>query len=118
MRGQFLIHGGFFHAMTERDFTVAKGDEKGRIVAMDVHGKIYSIPRKLSIPVKDVRARLGDEQELQSVDEAKHKIANDMLPLMMCFKNELRAQTGYITVQLYIFIFKIKEIRWHHRKIS
>lgn len=87
--------GGFFHAMQERGFTVAKGDKKGRIVAVDIHGEIYSIPSKLKIPVKDVRARLGDEQNLQSVDEAQAKIANEMLPIMARFRDELKTETQY-----------------------
>ncbi len=84
---------GFIHAMKERGYSVARGDKKGRIVAVDIHGEIYSVPKKLNLKVKDVRARLGDEQNLQSVDTAKQKIANDMLPVMARFKDELKEQT-------------------------
>ncbi len=83
---------GFIHAMKERGYSVARGDKKGRIVAVDIHGEIYSVPKKLGIKIKDVRARLGDEQDLQSVSEAKYKIANNMLPVMARFKAELKEQ--------------------------
>ncbi|MBL4602891.1 MAG: relaxase/mobilization nuclease domain-containing protein [Emcibacteraceae bacterium] len=89
---------GFIHAMEERGYVVAKGDKKGRIVAVDFHGGVYSIPRQLKMlkmTIEHVRARLGDEQELQSVDQAKHKIANDMLPVLKACKDELKTRANH-----------------------
>ena len=80
------------HALQERGYYMARGDKKGRIVAVDIHGEVYSIPRQIGIKVKAVRQRVGDEQDLPNVDEARHKIAHDMLPIIMRFKENLQTQ--------------------------
>jgi len=86
----------FSHALEERGYVLAKGDKQGRIVAVDVQGEVYSIPNQInSIRIKQVRDRIGDEQDLSSVQEAKRKIANNMLPTLERFKIELsRKQEG------------------------
>ena len=82
----------FVHAMRERGYVVARGDRKGRIVAVDVHGEIYSIPRYADVKTKVVRERLGDESALTSVNEAKVQIAGDMLPALERFTDEVDSQ--------------------------
>lgn len=79
----------FVHALNERGYALAKGDRKGRIVAVDTFGEIYSVPKKVGTRIKQVRERVGDEQHLPSIDEAKHKIANGMLPTLESFKASL-----------------------------
>lgn len=79
----------FAHALEERGFTLAKGDKKGRIVAFDIFGEIYSVPKRLGMRVKQVRARVGDELHLPSIDEAKQQIANGMLPRLERFKKQM-----------------------------
>lgn len=82
----------FSHALTERGYVLAKGDKKGRIVAVDTFGEIYAVPKKLGLRVKQVRERVGDEQQLQSVEEAKQQIANGMLQTLERFKKQLKTQ--------------------------
>ena len=80
------------HALQERGYYMARGDRRGSIVAVDIHGEVYSIPRQLGIKVKQVRARIGEEDDLPSVSQARHKIAHDMLPIIMRFKENLQTQ--------------------------
>jgi len=82
----------FSHALQERGYTLARGDRKGRIVAVDIHGEVYSIPRQAGIKVTQVRKRIGDEKALPSVDEAKQQVTNNMLPVLERFKNKLKIQ--------------------------
>ena len=81
----------FHHALAERGYVIARGDRRG-FVAVDVHGEVYSIPRMTNVKTKQVRERLGDQQSLPSVDEAKAQIANDMVPVIKRFKEGLKTQ--------------------------
>jgi len=81
----------FTHAMQERGYKIARGCRRG-FVAVDVHGEVYSIPKQANVKTKLVRQRLGNEETLQSVAEAKDKIAQEMLPKLNDFQNDLEAQ--------------------------
>ena len=67
----------FEHALKERGYWLARGDRRG-FVALDHQGEVYSIPRKAGVKTKAVRERLGDEDKLPSLDEAKASMAHDM----------------------------------------
>lgn len=67
----------FSHALEERGYVLARGDRRG-YVAVDMEGEVYSLPRQIGIKTKDVKARLGKSQDLQSVDDAKRKVAEQM----------------------------------------
>lgn len=81
----------FIHALQERGFMLARGD-RGRFVAVDLHGEVHSLRQKIKIRVKQFRQKLGDEQDLYSVEEARTQIANNMLPVMQRFKDALKEQ--------------------------
>lgn len=81
----------FTHALEERGYTLARGDRRG-FVAVDVQGEIYSIPKKANVKTKQVREKLDDEKGLPSVTDAKHSIANNMLPTLLRFKEDIRAK--------------------------
>ncbi len=80
----------FAHALNERGYTLARGDRKGRIVAVDTFGEIYSVPKKVGTRIKQVRERVGNEQHLPLIDQAKEQIAQDMLPTLTRFKKQLK----------------------------
>jgi len=82
----------FINAMRERGYVVARGDRKGRIVGIDVHGEVYSVPKYADVKIRAVRERLADVDALPNVSEAKEQIAGDMLPALERFKNELDSQ--------------------------
>lgn len=67
----------FTAALKERGYWLAKGDRRGH-VAVDLHGEIHAITRRVGIKTKEVRARLGNEAKLPSIAEQKTVIANTM----------------------------------------
>lgn len=54
-----------------------KGDRRG-IVAVDMHGEVHSVAKRIGVKTKDVRARLGDANKLPSVSQAKQEIARQV----------------------------------------
>lgn len=66
----------FEHALAEYGYFLARGT-KGRFVAVDMEGEVYSIPKQLGIKTKEVRARLcdGDGDDLPSVDQVLAQVA-------------------------------------------
>ena len=64
----------FAHALEEQGFILAKGDRRG-IVAVDHDGEAYAITRWVGVKAKQVRARLGEPDNLPSVTEARSKAA-------------------------------------------
>lgn len=66
----------FEHALAEKGYYLARGD-KGRYVAVDIHGEIYSVPKQLpkGINTKHVRAKLGESEHLPSIDEVRQRLA-------------------------------------------
>ena len=68
----------FKQALKERGYILARGDRRG-FVAIDHNCEIYAINKKwVGLVAKDVRAKLTDNQNLPSVDDAKAQIAHDM----------------------------------------
>lgn len=81
----------FTEALRERGYHLARGDRRG-YVGVDERGEVYSAARMIGIKTKEVRERLGDENVLPSVEEAKDRVANEMLPTLGKFQNELEAK--------------------------
>lgn len=69
---------GLNNALKERGYRLARGDRRG-FVAIDTEGEIFSLPKSLGVKTKAVRERVGSEADLPSVDQAKAKLAQDML---------------------------------------
>ena len=86
----------FVHALEDRGFKLARGD-KGRFVAVDHHGEVYSVPRQTGVKAKAVRERLGSENELPSVNEVQATYAAEMSKTMDRHKADLK-KTGHIEV--------------------
>ncbi|MCG8695283.1 MAG: relaxase/mobilization nuclease domain-containing protein [Minwuiales bacterium] len=85
----------FRHALDERGFRLARGD-KGRFVAVDHHGEVYSIPRMVpNVRTGNVRERLGDENALPSVGEVTAQYAGDMAQAMQRHKADLQ-RAGHV----------------------
>ena len=62
------------HALRERGFFLAQGDRRG-FVALDWRGEVYAISRWVGVKAKVVRARLGNPDDLPTVQETKKRIA-------------------------------------------
>ncbi|MEE4209985.1 MAG: relaxase/mobilization nuclease domain-containing protein [Parvularcula sp.] len=81
----------FQNAIEERGLRLAKGDRRG-FVAVDTDGEVYPIARWAGVKTKAVRDRLGDENDLPSLDEVRKQIAADMLGTTERLKREHHAQ--------------------------
>lgn len=62
----------FEAALKDQGFILARGDRRG-FVAVDGTGKLWSLSRWCGVKAKDMRARLGREEELPSVEDATHR---------------------------------------------
>ena len=81
----------FEHALQERGYWLARGDKRG-YVALDVHGEVHNIAKRVGIKTKDVRERLGDMDALPFVADTKRDIANSMQAKMEEFQREVQAK--------------------------
>ena len=78
----------FDHALKERGYWLARGDRRA-FVAVDRHGEVHSIAKRVGIKTKEVTARLGDMEALPSVADTKAEIARDMQRKMDEFQREV-----------------------------
>jgi hypothetical protein len=60
----------FQHALEDKGYFLARGDRRG-FVALNIKGEVFSVPRMLNMKTKEIRSKLGDPDELRSVDETK-----------------------------------------------
>jgi hypothetical protein len=77
--------------LQSRGFWLAKGDKRGFVV-LDHTGEIHSLPRMLNLKTKEVRARLGDGDDLPSLDATKKTIGERMSSAIRRHVEESRAQ--------------------------
>ena len=82
----------FSHALEERGLYLARGDRRGH-VAVTFEGEVISIPRAIGKKSKDVTGRLGKPSELRSVEDARERIAKDILPKIASHVEKARADT-------------------------
>ncbi|MCV6595096.1 MAG: relaxase/mobilization nuclease domain-containing protein [Silicimonas sp.] len=79
----------FEQALKERGFWLARGDRRG-FVAVDYLGEVYSLSRYTGMKAKELEARLGDRDQLTSVDIVKAEIAKGMSRKLEAFAVEAR----------------------------
>jgi hypothetical protein len=78
----------FSHALQERGYWLARGDQRG-YVAVDRHGEVHNIAKRIGIKTKQVRERIGDIEALSSVADTKIEIARAMRAKMEAFQREI-----------------------------
>ncbi|WP_420331699.1 relaxase/mobilization nuclease domain-containing protein [Oceanicaulis alexandrii] len=76
------------HALAERGYMLAKGDRRGYLV-VDHRGEPYALNKYAGVKTKDVRARIGDADQLPTLEEANARIAEGMIPAMDRMKAEI-----------------------------
>lgn len=64
----------FQTALVDHGFALAKGDKRG-FVLVDQQGSVRALSRALSIKSKEVKAKLGDSENLPNVEDAKAKMS-------------------------------------------
>ena len=69
----------YTQALAERGFKLARGDRRG-FVAVDYEGNVFAIARWTGIKTKEVRARLGSEKPLPTIEEQKAKFKDELAP--------------------------------------
>ena len=91
--------GAFAHALKEHGYVLARGDRRG-FVAVDHRGEVFAVSKWAGIKTKEVRAKLSDEQNLPSVDEARIQIAKDMTVRLNTLFQEQASAFGTRMAQL------------------
>lgn len=81
----------FAAALSEHGLCLARGDRRG-FVAVDAAGTVYSLSRWCGVKTKELRARLGDAEDLPSVDDAIALLAGQTRPIVPDdgFEDQLR----------------------------
>jgi len=67
----------FAYALREQGYVLARGSRRDFVV-VDQHCEVYGVARSIGIRVKEVRAKLTDQDKLPEFEKAKLKIAADM----------------------------------------
>lgn len=80
----------FSRALEERGLYLARGDRRSH-VAVSFDGQVISVARATGRKAKEVRARLGEPDDLRSVEEARRRIGDDILPRMKVHLDKARA---------------------------
>ncbi|MBI1393599.1 MAG: relaxase/mobilization nuclease domain-containing protein [Alphaproteobacteria bacterium] len=84
----------FSHALEERGLYLARGDRRGH-VAVTFEGEVISVARATGRKSKEVRARLGAPDDLRSIEDARKRIAEDILPRMKVHLGEVRTKAKH-----------------------
>ena len=102
----------FAEALKERGFTLAHGDRRG-VVAVDYRGEVYAVARQAGVRTKDVLARVGDSNDLPSVDQVRVTTAARMTERIKGFvrQSELEAGQGRQALE-----FRRSEMAGRHRE--
>lgn len=78
-------------ALEERGYKLARGDRRSFVV-IDETLNPYAVHKWLGLKLKDVRAKLGSDEVLPSVDEASAAMAHDMRNALDRISNEAAAR--------------------------
>ena len=79
----------FANALEERGLYLARGDRRGHVV-LTMEGEPFALSRLIDGKSKDVNAKLGDPNQLRSVDETKAVIGEKIAPRLSSYINEAK----------------------------
>lgn len=102
----------FQHALEDKGYFLARGDRRG-FVALNIKGEVFSVPRMLNMKTKDVRGKLGDPDELRSVDETKDIIKDKVTDHIHSYVDQVDAKHKQDFEPLNT---RKLEMRAHHRQ--
>ena len=69
----------FAHALEERGLYLAKGDQRGHVV-LTLDGEPFALSRLVDAKAKEVTAKIGDPNQLHSVEDTKARLAEKIAP--------------------------------------
>jgi hypothetical protein len=84
----------FIKALEERGFYLAKGDRRSHVALHFDGGEPISISRAIGKKIKDVRARLGEGDDLPSVEQTRQRVAADILPRLKSHMDDARGRAA------------------------
>jgi hypothetical protein len=79
----------FANALEERGLYLARGDRRGHVV-LTLDGEPFALSRLIDGKTKDVNAKLGDPNQLRSVDETKALMSEKIAPRLSSYINEAK----------------------------
>lgn len=82
----------FSHALAEQGYYLARGDRRGFVAVDAVTDEVFAVSKWVGIKTKEVRARLGDEENLSSIAGVRQHIDSRMLSKVRGFKREVAAK--------------------------
>jgi hypothetical protein len=86
--------GALIKALEERGFYLARGDRRSHVVLHFGGGEPISIARAIGKPVKEIRARLGEGDDLPSVEQTRERVAAEILPRLKSHMDDARARAA------------------------
>lgn len=101
----------FARALADNGFHLARGDRRG-FVAVDYQGAVYSVPRYIGKRTKEVKAKLGDPNQLPTISQVKINIAKQMTSVV---QNYIAKTDAAFTTQSTSMDFKRSQITQRHR---
>ena len=81
----------FEHALNERGYWLARGDRRGYVVT-DLFGEVYSIPKELKKRTGVIADRLGDRNDLPSLNDVKDQLAPQIAATRKRHQEELKEE--------------------------
>ncbi len=102
----------FTHALEERGFILAKGDRRG-FVAIDNKCEVYAVAKWVGVKTKEVKAKLGDEKQLQTVTEVKAQISTDMQQKLSSLRDQ---QNQSVETRITEVRSKFESITFKHKQ--
>ena len=101
----------FQQALKERGYCLAKGDRRG-FVAVDWRGNVLPVSRWAGVKSKEIKAKLGNPNDLPSVEVAKKQFSEKLTLKMQGFESQLIIKHDRLEKQLQI---KINAMSVQHR---
>jgi hypothetical protein len=74
--------------LQDRGYYLTRGDKRGYVV-VDLYGEVHSLSRQIGVKKTDLTKKLGDAQQLPSVEEAKNTISGRLTQQFKGYSNEL-----------------------------
>ena len=81
----------FKNALEERGYYLARGDRRG-FVALNIEGEIFSIPKWVGVKTKEVRVRLGKENDLLPLDKVRADLASKVTDKVKTLMRDVKAR--------------------------
>ena len=82
----------FMSALKEHGYYLAQGDRRGHVV-LDWRGNVFAVSRAIGITAKDLRAKLGEADQLPTVGEIEHDLSDKFSQKIKRFAQDIDAQS-------------------------